>query len=309
MKLKILIEQLEEKFFSEKSSTTDLLYFSRHIADELNLLQNEIIWMNFELEGYEDVTKVPSYRIIGSEIKSFCPQYGYQKIDHLETAILRNPKYKTYYPNFSVTCSIAMIESAYKNNSSDNVVFEFPGSNQIIKSLKGSGRLPESIVVMIPPSAFFDIINTVRNRISKYIIQLKKYKTCDNKIDFAEIETKKDIPPITIQGDNNHISLIQNPNNSHIQSNVQELNLLVSKPQEKIEELIKYIQNFDSECLSPDQKKIQIECLRKEPKRIIPAIKNFFSNITDTKHLQKASIILDLIQKISSIVDRPSGSI
>lgn len=259
-----LVSKLIEKILVTEASIEDLLRNCLYIGTQLNSLPKD--WsIKSELEGYDDIKKIPSYRIIPSRIKAFHPVWGFQKIENLESMILNsnnNGSWKYYYPNYYLQCPVGEIEeilSHYKNKMEIALSIPVPLSDYIIKNLTGLGSRPESIDITICKTALKSTIGSLKNSILNWAMELQKLGIDSEGVNFTENDKilAEGIGSLQLSHNNNVNVFYTNNSPNCSQSGTNSIQHEISK--ETIEEIIKSIESPEIINAIPSSEKKYIE--------------------------------------------------
>lgn len=247
MKSSIVIE-LQKLATDENESITKLLKQALIVATKLNLLDFQI-WINKELDGYNNVKEVPKYRHVMGEIKAWNP---YNRIwipliwrDFLKGGLER-----------SIVQPISEIEYIFKkqdNNKKNFLTIPFSSEQQAI--LIEHFDPPSPPVLIIPRSSMSKILDAVRNIILRWSLKLEAEGILGEEMSFTEDE----------KGNAQYNQKIKIDNFSGIIGNVfeekitQEVNISVKS--NDLESLLKYLKSkgINSEDLESLKQSIKID--------------------------------------------------
>jgi hypothetical protein len=152
-----------------------------------NKLKNENLktWTSQELNGYEDRSKVPQYRILPAESEgTFVTTFGNQAFRSIPSVKLE-PRHREFADSVRVGESIAALENIIASNQSE--VF-YPWNNNFVlyyqnKLLKNWGLIKAHQLVSL--SAIIGIVDTVRNRVLEMALEIQ------NEVGTADTELSK----------------------------------------------------------------------------------------------------------------------
>lgn len=247
MKSSIVIE-LQKLATDENESITKLLKQALIVATKLNLLDFQI-WINKELDGYNNVKEVPKYRHVMGEIKAWNP---YNRIwipliwrDFPKGGLER-----------SIVQPISEIEYIFKkqdNNKKNLLTIPFSSEQQAI--LIEHFDPPSPPVLIIPRSSMSKILDAVRNIILRWSLKLEAEGILGEEMSFTEDE----------KGNAQYNQEIKIDNFSGIIGNVfeekitQEVNISVKS--NDLESLLKYLKSkgINSEDLESLKQSIKID--------------------------------------------------
>lgn len=256
MKSSIVIE-LQKLATDENESITKLLKQALIVATKLNLLDFQI-WINKELDGYNNVKEVPKYRLVVGEIKAWNP---YNRI--WIPLIWRD------FPKGGLERSIAQpiseIEYIFKkqdNNKKNFLTIPFSSEQQAI--LIEHFDPPSPPVLIIPRSSMSKILDAVRNIILRWSLKLEAEGILGEEMSFTEDE----------KGNAQYNQEIKIDNFSGIIGNVfeekitQEVNISVKS--NDLESLLKYLKSkgINSEDLESLKQSIKIDPTPKQKDKL-----------------------------------------
>lgn len=256
MKSTIVIE-LQKLATDENESITKLLKQALIVATKLNLLDFQI-WINKELDGYNNVKEVPKYRLVMGEIKAWNP---YNRIwipliwrDFPKGGLER-----------SIVQPISEIEYIFKkqdNNKKNFLTIHFSSEQQAI--LIEHFDPPSPPVLIIPRSSMSKILDAVRNIILRWSLKLEAEGILGEEMSFTEDE----------KGNAQYNQEIKIDNFSGIIGNVfeekitQEVNISVKS--NDLESLLKYLKSkgINSEDLESLKQSIKIDPTPKQKDKL-----------------------------------------
>ncbi|NLV44319.1 MAG: hypothetical protein GXY07_07445 [Candidatus Hydrogenedentes bacterium] len=158
-----LVLELQADALDQNTGIPDLLRKAFSVSKKLDISQIER-WLHLELNGYSEEENVPSYRIIHGQIKVWNPYRGWQPLyctDHNIAEKLATRR---------VIQSIAELNS-FKNDKK-NLHMIFP--ERIKLQLMEGMEIPLEPILHISPSAVVGILDTVRNMVLEWSLQLEK---------------------------------------------------------------------------------------------------------------------------------------
>ena len=256
MKSSIVIE-LQKLATDENESITKLLKQALIVATKLNLLDFQI-WINKELDGYNNVKEVPKYRHVMGEIKAWNP---YNRIwipliwrDFPKGGLER-----------SIVQPISEIEYIFKkqdNNKKNFLTIPFSSEQQAI--LIEHFDPPSPPVLIIPRPSMSKILDAVRNIILRWSLKLEAEGILGEEMSFTEDE----------KGNAQYNQDIKIDNFSGIIGNVfeekitQEVNISVKN--NDLESLLKYLKSkgINSEDLESLEQSIKIDPTPKQKDKL-----------------------------------------
>jgi hypothetical protein len=166
----------------ERSSVADLLRKVNVVSSKLNL-DDLMRWARLEMNGYPADAQLPEYRRLQGELKAQHPMHGHW----MPVMVVGASPNLTELPTRD---SIAQIED-YLANLKDGSLFgaQLPA--------EASARLTESFPVPIPVhlivagSQLLGVLNTVRNKILDWSLELEKRGVLGNDMTFSKEEQMK----------------------------------------------------------------------------------------------------------------------
>ena len=185
------------------------------IASKLNLKDFEK-WIYNELNGYNEGEEIPDYRLLSGEVKAFNPYNGMWL-----PVIFQSDKESKLFSSRKISQKITELEKIDSEGTSSSLHVPFPES--ISNRLMKISDIPSKPILIVPSTSVRGIIETVRNVILEWTLQLEREGILGEGLSFDEKEKKAaDISKlIHIE---NFQGVIGNITNSTIvQSNLQEI--------------------------------------------------------------------------------------
>jgi hypothetical protein len=187
------IEAFIAKVQDDNVPVSDLLKEAKLLASSLS--QSDFLkWLNVELEGYEQDADYPKYRSIKGEMKAWNPYHGWVPVIHKSSEI------EEQLCTRRINQSVREIEELLSSKS-DSYEMPYPASvaNKILE-----GGFRTKVSMFISRTALVGVLNSVRNRILDWAIELKSKGihgdqaefTNDEKEEAQEIESKFNIGKI-----------------------------------------------------------------------------------------------------------------
>lgn len=137
------------------------------------------MWLNFELNGYNDSAKIPPYRFVTGTLKYHNPFYG------LSTLVIDDQDIGNLVTTRKLENSISEIEYLFKNST--NVVYLNVAQNMAgLNRFFNSNIIPEKLE--ISTARLQSILNMVRNSILEWAIKLNEDDISGNGYTFTNIE-------------------------------------------------------------------------------------------------------------------------
>ena len=182
-----------------------LLRTAKVIATKLDL-PDALIWIDHELNGYDDVAALdlPSYRQMTGEPKCLNPYQGWQPL-HCESS--------STYATLSKAGTgqpIGTIENMMQGNESGHFVQSYsPEMKSHIMNELSSGHT--DVHLKIPSGAVFGVVETVRNLVLNWSLEMEKAGILGDGMTFTEAE-KSDAPSVVQQFFATNIGQVGNVN-------------------------------------------------------------------------------------------------
>ena len=170
-----LLQQIQESVVEEGSDLGSVLLKLRLLAARLgsNILED---WVKHESEGYPKDAEVPSYRVVGVTYRgTFSGPFG-AGINNAQIPPYLIEKYAgESWTKYKVRESIAAVDEMVKE-SANGGSFGIDASNLILL-LQGKiykGYACNDVSGSISPTAFYEILQTVRSRILELTLELER---------------------------------------------------------------------------------------------------------------------------------------
>lgn len=175
-----LIIELQKECLNPKISLTDLLRKARFIAQKLNI-KDMVEYCSNELEGY---TKgpVPEYRKTLVTYKAFNPYRGWIPVSL--------PSTLSYMLNRSLFLSVGEMEDFLKK---EDLTMSMSADSKLQESLRDPFGSPIQLEVkcFFPKTQFTRILDTIRNKISDWAIELEQKGILGDEYEFSKEEREK----------------------------------------------------------------------------------------------------------------------
>lgn len=189
-----LVHELQRDALDPKVSVSDLLRKALVVSRKLNI-PDIIEWLSHELNGYppED-DLIPDYRQVRGSPKVWNPYHGWQPIifEDNETADAVSIR-----KNFQ---AIGEIDDLVSREDSRQFQMEFP--SEIYNVLIGMMDVPLQPTLMIPRTALIGVLDTVRNKVLEWALELEGNGVIGEGMSFTEKE-KLAAHSVTYQVTNN----------------------------------------------------------------------------------------------------------
>ena len=189
-----LLQQIQESVVQEGSDLGSILLKLRLLAARLGSYILEE-WVKHESEGYPKDAEVPSYRIVGVTYRgTFSGSFG-SGINNAQIPPYLIEKHAgESWTKYEVRESIAVVDEMVKRHkNNDGGSFGIDASNLILL-LQGKiydGYACNDISGSISPTSFYEIQQTVRNRILELTLELEKSVPGAMHVAFGESTSSK----------------------------------------------------------------------------------------------------------------------
>ncbi|OGD24184.1 hypothetical protein A2Z10_00755 [Candidatus Azambacteria bacterium RBG_16_47_10] len=174
------IEAFIKNIQNESVSVSSLLREAKLIASGLG--QSDFLkWLNLEIEGYKSDDNYPKYRSLSGQMKGWNPYYGWVPVIHKTSEIEKRLCTR------SASQSIREIEELLSNKAgSYEMPYPASVSDQI---LEGSFKTKLSMFISRP--ALVGILDSVRNRLLDWAVELKRSGIHGDEVEFTSNEKKE----------------------------------------------------------------------------------------------------------------------
>lgn len=177
-----IILELQKDSLDSKVSITQLLRKALVVAKKLNI-DEFIEWISYELNGYEDIEKLPKYRMVGGQVMVHNPYRGWQPV------IFSSNEESELMSSKNIFSPISEIENLCENCGKDSVIsYSLPDvmTKNLMKSTMG--MVPYFI---INESQFIGIIEAVKNVILNWSLKLENDGIVGDNLSFSEDDKHK----------------------------------------------------------------------------------------------------------------------
>lgn len=192
-----LVLDLQRELYNNNISAEEALRKAYVISKKLNI-QDMSVWISNELNGYEDINKIPDYRNINGVIEAFNPYHGWYPVK------FNNLDMKKKFDNINLSFSISEMESMIKNNETSTIYLSTSGTSYLVEELNTKVRFQTSI------HTFIGITNRIKNIILEWTLQLEEKNILGEGFSFTKEEKEKSkevsSPIINIFGNNNVVN-------------------------------------------------------------------------------------------------------
>lgn len=205
-----IVLELQRESLDSKISIVQLLRKALLISRKLGLADFES-WINSELNGYENGTQIPDYRIVRGSIQAYNPYNGIWMPIFFESA-----KESELLSSRKISQKITELEKLSEKDNQSQLHVPFP--NEIETRLVKRLDVPSRPVLIVPYTSLIGIIETVRNIILDWTMKLESEGILGDGINFSEKDKTNAISNNQINI-TNFQGIIGNINNSEIQQN------------------------------------------------------------------------------------------
>lgn len=191
-----IVLELQKELYNDKISAEEALRKAYVISKKLSI-DNMSEWIDEELNGYQDITKIPAYRNIIGTIEAFNPYHGWYPV------IFQNSNNEEQFDNVNLDFSISEIEAIIRDNK-DIVCLYTSGTAYLVNKVNTKVRFQTSV------HKFIGITSRVKNIILEWTLQLEENDILGEDFSFTQEEKEKSKelsnPIYNIIGDNNIIN-------------------------------------------------------------------------------------------------------
>lgn len=263
-----IVLELQQEALNSSVPVSDLLRKSLVVAKKLGI-QEFYEWVELELNGYSDLSKVPNYRIITGKVEAWNPYHGWipAVIDNVEIAEAISKR--------SIIQPIGEIDNL-ANDYNGGSTFEVPFDKKTELMLMNAGNIRLQPTLKVDKSQLMGILDAVRNIILNWSLKLDSDGILGEGMTFSKEEKNTATKLEKTYTINNFIGQMTN---SQIQQNttdsrqsllIKELNIdevegLIRSLKESIDklnlqeesksEIIADIKSIESQLSSPKPKK------------------------------------------------------
>lgn len=197
-----LVIELQKDAINENVRTSNLLRKAMVVSSKLGISEIEN-WIKDETYGYPNQNNVPKYRELKGEIKIKNPYHG------LQTLHFDNPNVGEKLSNINLVQSVLELEFLMQGEKNGYLIINFPQStkNYLMEQV---GVEP---MLVVNPAQIHKIIESVRNQVLNWALELEKKGILGNGLSFTS-EEKNEASKIFYNVTNNI-----NMNNSQLQHN------------------------------------------------------------------------------------------
>ena len=179
--MKSIVLELRHDALNRDISITDLLRKSYVVAKKLKIKTLEK-WLQNELEGYDEQSEIPKYRVITGEVKAWDPSHGWQPIYFEETeiaeAVLKRDNNQR----------IAEIENLLSTVTEKGISLHMPFAPKQQNTICKAIGYKTQVTLMTTKSGLVRILDAVRNIVLNWTLQLEEDGILGEGMSFSENE-------------------------------------------------------------------------------------------------------------------------
>jgi len=201
-----IILELQNESLDNNISVTQLLRKALVVAQKLNV-KEFIEWISYELNGYDDLDKLPKYRKVGGQVMVHNPYHGWQPV------IFSTKKESELMSSKNVFSPISEIENFSKSSSDDSVIsYSLPDGM--------TKRIMQTTLGMVPyfiinESQFKSLIDSVKNIVLNWSLKLEDNGIVGENLTFTENDKQR--VSSTVYNIQNFTGFIGNVSESNVQ--------------------------------------------------------------------------------------------
>lgn len=282
-----IVVDLQRETLVKEVSVSDLLRKAYFISKKLGI-EDSCSWIKNELDGYASLTDVPKYRQIKGQLFVSTPNGGLKNLHVSDANFLKS------FSTRPIFGSVASIEAEILSDG--NIYFPFP--NEFKNKFMEYYRDEFIPLWGCSNTSFISILDSLRNRILDWALELEKNKILGEDMSFTKDE-KLSAESIRYQTINN----INAPlNNSQLQQNSSGSNqsLQVTSDRYSLDQICSFIKLFDDNRDNFDIDERKLMELESE-------VQTLKSQIDSPK--PKTLIINEAIKSIRNVLEGVTGSL
>ena len=207
-----LVLKLQADAMNESVPVASLLRTAKAIAIKLDL-EDALVWIDRELSGYEELTieDLPTFRCLRGIPQGWNPYQGWESIQFSDAEHLKQ------FSTAPIGLAIGAIEDSLSNRS-DSTQYEFPYPPKAKTVLLRSLEIPTDVRLMLNPGSIFNIVESVRNLVLSWSLDLEKAGILGEGMSFS-VGEKTDAIPVSQRIFANNIGVVGNVgDNAHVAS-------------------------------------------------------------------------------------------
>lgn len=174
-----IVLQLQSEALDESVDIETLLRKAYLVAYKLNL-EDFINWIKSEQNGYSG--NVPSYRIVGGEIKAWNPYRGW-------CPVIMPSELSDTVSKMTILNPISTVSDIY-NKSEGTIYLSLPGEiNELLNKM--TDGFPTKYDFVTSKTEFHKIVSAVRNQILDWALKLEESGIIGENLEFSASEIEK----------------------------------------------------------------------------------------------------------------------
>jgi hypothetical protein len=161
-----IVIEVQQDALDKSIRCSDLLRKALVAAKKLKVVELEE-WVSQELNGYQDIEKIPEYRQIRGSVRALNPYHGWQPV------VFTDPKKAEMLSRRPCNQSIAEIESLLdKQSDPGTLAMPFPSKTE--QQLREAIEDDLEITLIVPSTALVKIVDTIRTIILNWALKLEE---------------------------------------------------------------------------------------------------------------------------------------
>lgn len=175
-----IVIELQRDALDRSVAITDLLRKALVVARKLKQ-QEFLSWIESELSGYRGDIDIPEYRELFGQVKGWNPYNGWIPV------IINDAEFMEKLSTQSTGQSISEIESILDQGGSDSILHMpfSPGQQQALRGLVNNDT---EFTLFVPLSRLSNIVDSVRNAILNWALELEDNGILGDGLSFSESE-------------------------------------------------------------------------------------------------------------------------
>lgn len=161
-----LVLDLQREALDSNAPIAELLRKAIVVAKKLSVREFDL-WASNELSGYPSDVTVPPYRIIRGEIKAWNPYHGWIPV------LMQDSEQAERLSMRANNQGVAELESLLKSKD-DGGLLQMPFSKSVEQSLMSGMSVNLVPTLVVPRTAVVRILDTVRNAVLNWSLQLER---------------------------------------------------------------------------------------------------------------------------------------
>ncbi|HOX61206.1 MAG TPA: hypothetical protein PLV72_04375 [Candidatus Magasanikbacteria bacterium] len=261
-----ILQQLQRDSLSPEIGVSDLLRKAKVVASKLNLTEFSE-WIEKELNGYQGSDDLPSYRIVGAELKAYNPYHGWQPIifDNVETAKMVSKR--------GTTSPVGELDGLIKSDSENfSITLTAQAKQQIMRSI----GFQTDVNCFVARNSIIGILDAVRNLILDWTLKLEKAGVKGEGLSFTEKDEKNAQQAAITYNINNFAGTIGAVSDNAV-VNVHQIN---NASIDEVKKLLEQIKKYNSEIDLPEPTKQEFANLTTNLDNEVVSSKPEYSRIT-----------------------------